>query len=356
MRFTHIINPFPAKAGSEHERAQRVTRAALQRAVAYAAGHGIEARVAVVAAPDEQGDFVGEPFISAPSLTRDIRDIAALEPRRPLPLIGDIVRSGHAVARDGDWLIFTNIDIHVQPDFYVALAALIRSSDDPERAAFAVNRRTIGNDYAGPGQLDAMIDDAGQPHIGWDCFVFPMSFVPRMELGTCCIGSMAFDNLLLINMDVLSGGRGRVLQDVLLTFHIGDDQGWFGQGDYVLHNGREAMKAVARLVKREGRYPDTGIGAEHHQRVRDKFWAAVGRKDAAVNWWIEQVVARGAPVPREDITDMPRDGGVAACWPAQLLEALRPGTERATREAVVRRCANADALPKREQGGPHADV
>ena len=34
MRFTHVLNPFTAKPGTEHDRAQRVTFASMRRAVA----------------------------------------------------------------------------------------------------------------------------------------------------------------------------------------------------------------------------------------------------------------------------------------------------------------------------------
>src|SRR5215471_10391283 len=123
ISFSHIINPFPAAEGSEHWIASRITFASLRRAVEEAGRAGLDVEVrAVVLRGDERA--IEPPAVAAPMLTRTIQDVRSLKPARPLPLITDILAKGAEGAR-GDYLIFSNMDIAVQPHFYAGLRDLV---------------------------------------------------------------------------------------------------------------------------------------------------------------------------------------------------------------------------------------
>lgn len=100
-------------------------------------------------------------------LTRTVQDVGDFQIPRPLPLLFDVLELGAAAAKPQDFLIYTNSDICLQPYFYGAVRQLISAGYD----AITINRRTFGDQRTGP--LDPlMMAEVGQPHKGYDCFVF----------------------------------------------------------------------------------------------------------------------------------------------------------------------------------------
>jgi hypothetical protein len=272
MRFTHVLNPFTAKPGTEHDRAQRVTFASMRRAVAEAhtAGVGVE-----VLAPVFPADLaaVEAPAKPLPVLHRDVQDVRKIQPPRHFPFIRDLLRTA---TRDGtgDYAIYTNIDIALQPHFYTALDAMIRKLPPDQQMTFAgtINRRTIGDEFTGPEQLEAMYKAPSAAHPGADCFVFPRAWIPRLHLAHLCIGTRYFDSVLILNLDALCGFKFQWLRDEHLTFHIGDDRSWVSRVDYDEFNLREAHRAL-RHIRREHRLPGTSY-ADY----------VVGMLDADASW------------------------------------------------------------------------
>lgn len=244
ISFRHIINPFPCPETSEHGIASTITYESLRIAVEEAQRHGIEIEVSAVVLPGDE-IAIKPPAKLTGHLTRTVQDIRPLFPKRPFPLIADILRAG-AESSNCDYLIFTNMDIAVQPDFYFQLCELIEKRFEPG-TPFTVYRRNIPNHYNSIEQLPEMYRQLGEIAYGYDCFVFPKSYVSQLDLGNCCIGAAHFDYLLFIALDAVSGFRTKRINDLPLTFHIGNDIAWSSQINYIEHNLAESLAAIQRM-------------------------------------------------------------------------------------------------------------
>lgn len=247
--FCHLINPFPCPDTSEHGIASKITYESLRRAVELAQDHGIRVEVNALVLPGDE-DAVKPPATLAGYLERTIQDVRPLVPKRSFPLIADLLRLG-ASASQCDYVIFTNMDIAVQPGFYRELDDIITRRFTPG-VPFAIYRRNIPGHYDRIEQLPEMYAQArvGQIAYGYDCFVFPKSYVAQLDLGNSCIGAAHFDYLLFIALDAASGFRSGRVNDLPLTFHIGNDIAWSSQIDYIEHNLAESLAAIRRMRER----------------------------------------------------------------------------------------------------------
>lgn len=265
VSFTHILNPFTASAGSVNEIASRLTWRTLRVAHANATRQGLTVDCcAVILAGDESA--IEGPASRSAYLSRTIQDIATLKPTRPFPLISDILSAG-AIDSKSTHIIFSNMDIAVQPDFYVALKNIcchMVGRDVP----FTVPRINIDATLVS-GDLSDMYKASGPLGVGFDCFVIPRGLIMQLDLGTCCIGAPHFDQMLLIALDVLSAYKVRRLYDQRLTFHLGNDIAWTSMLDYIEHNLAESIAAIERIKRKnvilEGSVFDE-IDRRHFQR------------------------------------------------------------------------------------------
>jgi hypothetical protein len=246
ISFTHVLNPFPSKAGSEHATASRVTWQSLRVAHARAAQQGIAVTFRAVILPGDEAAI--EPPISETAyLMRTVQDVAKLAPRRLLPLIADILNIGSEAASTSH-LIFSNMDIAVQPDFYMSLRDTIAGQVGPN-TPFTVARTNIDAALA-DSPLETMYAATGPLGQGYDCFVIPLGMVRALDLGECCIGAPHFDNLLVMELDVLAPDGVKTMSDVHLTFHLGNDIAWAAMIDYVEHNLAQCLQAISRMRQR----------------------------------------------------------------------------------------------------------
>lgn len=250
MLFSHVINPFVARPDSEHEFAQRVTWAALERGLDEGRRAGIEVELLGAVFPDDVPS-VRPSARPLPHLTKCVSDIVKLDRVVPLPLCADVLRLAQEHGR-GEYVVFTNMDICPQPYFYRALARMVGGRHD---AAFVIPRRTIPARFTSVEQLPEMIREAGMPHEGFDCFVFPRAWIERLDLGTLCLGIPGFDLMLILNLEALTQFHTSVLWNQFLTFHLGDDKSWSGRSELNAHNDNEARAILARLEQRLGRIP-----------------------------------------------------------------------------------------------------
>jgi hypothetical protein len=247
VSFTHIINPFVCDPHTKHGIASRITYASLTPAIEHARQTGVEVEINAVILPGEEA-AIAVPARLGGRLHRTVQDVRSLRPKRPFPLIADILKAG-AASVTSSHVIFTNMDIAVRPDFYTQLRTLIETRFDGE-TPFIVYRRNIPGHYTGIDQLPAMYDEPGEVAYGFDCFVFPRAYVSQLDLGHCCIGAAHFDYLLFIALDAVSGFRVKRINDLPLTFHIGNDIAWSSQINYIEHNLAESLAAIQRMRKR----------------------------------------------------------------------------------------------------------
>lgn len=252
--FTHLVNPFTPRAASQ-ELAQKATFAAIRNAIEYAKNHGVEAEALGVVLP-EDAQYVEPPTRPVPALKRTVMDLGTFTKKRAYPLFGDVLQAAYEHGR-GKYVIFSNIDIAPQREFYVEVKKLIddQQGADPMYPFIITRRSLLTTPYHDVSELEAMYKDRGSAHPGYDCFIFPREWIPRMKMAGVVIGAWWFTEMLLANLDTLSRKRTLVYTDLYLTFHIGDDPQWLGMDEYWQHNAKECGKAVKELHESEGFHP-----------------------------------------------------------------------------------------------------
>jgi hypothetical protein len=214
--FAHIVNPVDLAHPSDLAVAQPITFASM-----IAAAEALEPGVGVVELlsaqyPEDRG-FVPEGFGTTPDLERSVLDLGTFKVPRKLPLLADIIGRMYDNS-DADWLIYTNVDIALQPHFYSAVASIIDDGFD----AFVINRRTISSRYTSPAELPEMYAQVGTEHPGYDCFVFHRSLWPKVDVDRIVIGMPGICRTLFANLAV-HAENFVLFRDLLLTFHVGDD-------------------------------------------------------------------------------------------------------------------------------------
>ena len=213
IKLAHIVNPVNAPEGSELHRVQPVTFESIRRAKAFA-GAGIEIELYAVAYPEDHA-AIPESFEKIEDLNRSVLEYSVFSKHKKLPLIADILRKLYDHT-DSEWLIYTNADICLMPQFYSAVAAMIAEGND----AILITRRRISVQYGAISQLPMMYSEMGGPHPGYDCFVFHRSLVDRFILDRICIGVPFIEVTMLHNFIAFAKNLKHV-DDLHLTFHIG---------------------------------------------------------------------------------------------------------------------------------------
>ena len=241
----HAVNPFATSDASDL--AQPVTLASMRAAADRCSGTVAVDLVAVVF--PEDAALAPERFIVPRFLDRSVLDVATIPgPPRRLPLLADILER-LAAASPAPYLIYSNADIALMPEFYREVAALIGRG----HRSFVVNRRTIGKEYRGVADLPRMVADAerGAKHPGFDCFVFHRSLLDTFILGKTCIGANLVGRVLVANL-IAADPSFIVVEDRALTFHLGDDRPWLASdlAGYNAHNENELDEVLGRLLAR----------------------------------------------------------------------------------------------------------
>jgi hypothetical protein len=185
-------------------------------------------------------------------------------------------------ASDADYLIYTNVDIGLQPHFYSAVHALIRSGFE----SFVINRRTVPSHYTDVKDLEAIYAEPGIPHPGWDCFVFPRALYPRFVFHHACVGAGRVGLVLLANLTSFSS-QFKEFRDEHLTFHIGDSRSWRGRdfAEYNAHNTDALMQVLADLEAEHGKF--------RRDSIPGKFILRRRRFGAIYDLWSQHVYLGG---------------------------------------------------------------
>jgi len=248
LSVAHIVNPVKVGKNSDLYIAQPVTFASMEAARRFSS-HEVDVSFFTAQYPGDRSIIPGG-FVPTPDLEQSVLDIRDFNIPRKLPMIKDILdRLYDITAEEHEYLIYTNVDIGLQPYFYRTISTVAARGYD----AFIVNRRTIPDTYRHPGELPLMYGEVGGPHKGWDCFVFKRSFYPRFRLGTACIGADWIGRVLITNMAVLAR-RFRIFTDLHLTFHIGNAKSWNvdAYSDYLAHNRDECRKILEEFERELG--------------------------------------------------------------------------------------------------------
>lgn len=134
---------------------------------------------------------------------------------------------------------------------YKAVDTFIRQGYD----AFVINRRTIADKYTSIDQVPLMYTEIGEPHNGYDCFVFRRDVYPKFRLETVYIGTAWIGGALLANM-VAHAARYREFGNEHLTFHIGDPGTWRNDrlSDYLQDNRGQYLTVLHQLEMECGQF------------------------------------------------------------------------------------------------------
>lgn len=212
LRLAHILNPVKTPDGSELAIAQPVTFESIRVARAFATGASVEL---FSASYPEDYPIIPPYFLKTPDLDRSVRDIPAFAGKKKLPFIKDILQRLYD-STDAEWLIYTNADIALMPQFYAVVAHFIEAGHD----AILINRRRISRTYHSVAELPQMYSDIGASHPGYDCFVFHRDLLAHFILDEICIG-VPFIEVSLLHNIITHAARLKHIDDMHLTFHIG---------------------------------------------------------------------------------------------------------------------------------------
>lgn len=215
LHLAHIVNPFNAHPESDLYTAQKLTFASMLNAKANTNAF---IKIDLFSAQfEEDKNVVPKEFIQTKNLERSVLDLAKFEHPIRLPLIHDILERLYNET-DAEYLIYSNVDIGLYPDFYNKVAIFIYEGHD----SFIINRRRLKNIYSTVDQLPMLYQDIGKKHPGFDCFVFQRKLFPLLKLKGICIGVPFIEISFSQNLFAYSH-RFKLYENNVLTFHVGEE-------------------------------------------------------------------------------------------------------------------------------------
>ncbi|MCU0285058.1 MAG: hypothetical protein MUF15_01545 [Acidobacteria bacterium] len=246
LSIAHIINPVNAHNPSDLVIAQPITFETIKAAKEFA--NDIDVNLYAIQDRYETPIHLPGEFINVPGLKRTISSVKKFKQKRKLPLIKDILDALYKYS-NAEYMIYTNVDIALQPYFYQAVSRLIQKGYD----AFIINRRTIPGTFKTIAEIPQMLAEIGEKHQGWDCFVFHRSLYSKFKLRKTIIGAGWFGRVMITNMTCFAK-QFEILEDLHLTFHIGNEKAWKDPlwDDYTEHNKNECRRILRKLDRKYG--------------------------------------------------------------------------------------------------------
>lgn len=211
--FAHIVNLFSPPPESDLVLAQEVTVRSMERAKEFAAGV-VNVELLSCQTREDRG-LVPSSFRATPDLTRSVLNNGNFEKQLALPILKDILDRAIEES-EAEYIIFTNVDIGLQPEFYIKVKQFIEDGSD----AFMINRRRIAAKFDSSDQLEDMYKEKGLSHPGFDCFIFHRNLYSKFNLAEVCIG-VPFIGITLSQNLFCFAKSPKVYTDEFLTFHIG---------------------------------------------------------------------------------------------------------------------------------------
>ncbi|NEN93580.1 MAG: hypothetical protein F6K48_33770 [Okeania sp. SIO3H1] len=273
LNLAHMINPVIVPESSDLFVAQPITFQTMKNAQAQAQGK-VNVTLYSTQYPEDES-IVPDGFVKTPNLETSVLDVGKFAVPRKLPLIKDILDRLYEASPNADYLIYTNVDIGLQPHFYTDVAKFIEQGYD----SFVINRRTISDSYKSVADIPLMYAEKGERHPGHDCFIFKRSLYPKFNLGLVCIGTIWIGKCFYINC-LLNSDKFAQFKDLYLTFHVGEDGSWRKNKkkfkDYTLHNSQEMIKIMRKYEE---------IQQLPYDPVFEKYLAIVERLEQEQKWY-----------------------------------------------------------------------
>lgn len=232
MKITHIINPFISN--DINNKINNLTCETIRVAKNNIKYSDLEVNICYTCYEEDLPLMKNEDgFKKLSLLNRSILDIKSFNIPRKLPLVFDIINKADEI--DYEYLIYSNIDIHLVPDFYNSVYEYIKCGYD----VITINRVTVFvNDVlkTNVNELYKLVNN-GEFHPGLDCFVIKKDILKQIKPLDMCIGFDYFDKYLYYSSHIISDKSIHLIKPKL-TFHIGDDRDWIDEKylDYKNHN------------------------------------------------------------------------------------------------------------------------
>ena len=254
VSFAHIVNPLVIRnSNSDLVYAQPITLKSMKQAAHRARSEGIEVEQLATTYPEDDA-AIPDSFVRTPHLEESVLDHVRSgpgEPSRKLPLLREILDRLYHGAPHAEFMIYSNIDIGLQPDFYIEIERAIR---EHQWDAFSVMRHTVSDEHRAVEEIDLIHELPGVPQGGYSCLVFRRSDYPKYALGSACIGLQPVSVLLMLNMMIHAKRFGQIKKQ-RLCFHLGDDGNWRAQLLNSVHRWNEHqldvfLEAARRKIDR----------------------------------------------------------------------------------------------------------
>lgn len=265
LKITHIINPVKVNESSDLFVAQPITFESMKAAQLFAKDKLDISLVTTQYAEDRE--IIPSYFNITEDLESSVLDYGHFNKQRKLPLINDILQKAVDFNPEADYIIYTNVDIALQPYFYLFVKEQIDNGLD----AFVINRRTISNSYTSPKELSLMYSEIGEPHPGFDCFIFKREFFEDFILNQVAIGISKIGVTLLSNILCFSKSF-KIFEKEHLTFHIGEDKIWQNESlnDYYEFNKKQALQSFESLLKIKPNLIEYKIFEKHYKLIKNE--------------------------------------------------------------------------------------
>ena len=237
LTIAHLVNPFKCKSDNPSYiyYAQPITFETMRIAKKQAQNKEINIKLCAITFPEDD-EVVPSDFIKLPNLQRSTITLYKKKAAgRKLPIIQEMINNLKKNIK-ADYYILTNIDISVQPHFYIKIAKLIRNH--PQRNMI-INRRNnipkfrqIRNEQnkvikvrlsTKPEDLKFLFKQKGTKHPGNDCFVINKTTFNKINMGNLYTGFSPWGNTLQGILQRIPRNRFIKMKHNHLTFHIGKD-------------------------------------------------------------------------------------------------------------------------------------
>lgn len=271
MTIYHLINPYQVNEDSEDFLVQNRTIESLMKAIEMTKDL-LDIKIIFKVDSNEVAYFKNKYNFEYIYVSELKTDSSLLEKefnvKRNLPLLNDLVNLdvpdlSELNMEDDDLVVFTNMDICVQPFFYSEISKIYNAGCD----VFVINRRTIDKELL-EKELSHSYFATGDKHIGHDCFVLPIRKLKKFNIKEHILGIGFVFRPFLFNC-ILHANNFHEFDDAYLTFHYGDDMDWKNEkySDYIDHN-RDLLIDVYREGKDMMR-----TQSEKKQALFDKFFS-----------------------------------------------------------------------------------
>ncbi len=225
--------------------------------------------------------IIPDEFAHQKKIDRYVSGVATFQVQQPYVLLNDVLDIAYQNSTS-EYLIFSNMDILIQPYFYKVVDELLEKGHD----ALLINRKRIPKKHL-EGTLEEALATEGKPHPGFDCFVFKRSLIPQMHLEGVCVGVPFVGVTLAHNIFALAENYELITRKRLTT-HIGMEVMPERLAEYHQHNKKAFLAIKEKLSPL--------LTADKLPYAKYPFWKRTLKRalnPSILSWWSMELEAKG---------------------------------------------------------------